>query len=122
MKTILRILIILLVGIFVASALYLIVENIALLSDAGGFPEGVLEFGERSEMPDDRRGERPEGDHDHHAASWSRGLTEIGVSLAKLTGITLVVLLIQSIFTWWKRRLPGPSAQSAESTYDLNIT
>jgi hypothetical protein len=113
-KTILRILTILLVGIIVAGALYLTVENTSLLADAGGFPEGAPESGARPEMPDDgEMGERPEGDHDHHAASLSRGLAEIGVALAKLTGITLVVLLVQSVFTWLKRRLPGPSARSA---------
>jgi hypothetical protein len=108
---ILRIIIILLVGTIVAGALYLTVENTSLFSNAGGFPDGAPEFGERPEMPDDM-GERPEGDHDHHAASLSRGLTDIGVSLAKLTGITLVVLLIQSTFTWLKKRLPVPSPQS----------
>ena len=111
MNIILRILIILLVGTIVAAALYLTVENTSLFSNVGGFPNGAPEFGERPEMPDDM-GERPEGDHDHHAASLSRGLAEIGVSLAKLTGITLVVILIQSAFTWIKRRLPGPSPQS----------
>jgi hypothetical protein len=116
LNIILRILIILLVGTFVAGALYLTVENISLLSDASGSPEGASEFGERTEMPTNSETgeppERPEGDHDHHAASLSRGLAEIGISLAKLTGITLVVLLIQSIFTWLKRRQPSPSNQS----------
>ena len=112
MNIILRILIILLVGTSVAGALYLTFENTSPLSDAGGFSEGSPEFEERPEMPDDM-GERPEGDHDHNASSLSRGLAEIGVSLAKLTGITLVVLLIQSTFTWLKRRLPIPSPKGA---------
>ena len=114
MKTTLRILVIVLLGAFIASALYMTVEKTSLLSDAVGFPEGAPELGERPEMPDgDEMGERPEGDHDHHTASLSRGLAEIGASLTKLTGITLVVLLIQSVFNWMKKRLPGPASQSA---------
>ena len=108
MKTFLRILIIVLLGVFVAGALYLTVENSSLLAD-----QGASELGERPEMPaDGDMGERPDGDHDHHAPSLSRGLAEIGVALAKLTGITLVVLVTQRVFTWLQKRLPSLSAQS----------
>lgn len=108
MKTFLRILIIVLLGVFVAGALYLTVENSPLLAD-----QEASELGERPEMPvDGDMGEQPEGDHDHHAASLSRGLAEIGVALAKLTGITLVVLVTQRAFTWLQKRLPSLSAQS----------
>jgi len=51
-------------------------------------------------MPTSDTGELPaipEGGDDHHAASLSRGLSEIGISLAKITGITLLVLLIQKV-------------------------
>lgn len=97
MKTILRILVILLVGALVSGALYLTFENTSLISDTDAFPEGATELGERPEMPTSEMGElpRPEGSDDHHAASLSRGLSEIGVSLAKITGIILLVLLIQ---------------------------
>ena len=65
MKTILRILVIVFVGVLVFSALYLTVENTSLFSDTGGFPDGAPEFRERPEMPDDgEMSERPEGDHD----------------------------------------------------------
>lgn len=119
MKIFLRILVILLVGAFVASALYLMIENTSLLSDTAGFPEGTSELGERPELPDSGEiGTLPEGEHDHHAASLSRGLSEIGVALAKISGITLVVLLIQGILTWLKKRLPSPSTQIALSTHE----
>ena len=40
--------------------------------------------------------ERSEGGN-HHEASFTRGLSEVLVTLAKLSGITVVVLLIQSL-------------------------
>jgi len=105
MKTILRILVIVLVGVLVSSALYLIVENTSILSDAGGFPDSAAEFKARPEMPVGELGERPEGDNDdHHVVSLSRGLSEIGVSLAKITGITLLVLSVEGLFVRLKKR------------------
>ena len=104
MKTILRIFVIFLVGVLVSGALYLTIENTSLFSSGGGFSEGAPEFGERPEMPAGDMSEPPEGDHDHHAASLSRGLSEIGVSLAKITGITLFVLFVQSLFVNLKKR------------------
>ena len=107
MKTILRILVILMVGTIVSGALYLTFENTSLLlSDSGGFPERTTELGEGSEMPASDTGElptRPEGGDDHNAASLSRGLSEVGIALAKLTGITLLVLLIQKVFEGVKK-------------------
>lgn len=108
MKTIFRILVILVVSVLVSGAVYLTVENTSLLSDGG-----ASEISERPEMPAvdmSELPERPEGD-DHNAASMTRGLSEIGVSLAKLTGITIVVLLVQGMFAWLKKRLhthPAP--------------
>jgi len=104
MKTVLRIIVILLVGVLVSGALYLIVENTSLLSSVSGFPEGASEFGERPEMPVGDIDERPEGDLDHHAISISRGLSEIGVSLAKISGITFLVLLVQGLYVHLKKR------------------
>jgi hypothetical protein len=45
---------------------------------------------------------RPEGGDHHDSASLARGLSEAGVSLAKLTGITLLVLFVQAVIA----RLP----------------
>ena len=113
MKTILHILVILLAGMLVSGALYLTIENTSLLSGAGGFPKSVTELSERPEMPASDMGkfpERPEGDFNHDAASLSRGFSEVGVSLAKLTGITLLVLLIRKGFEQLKKwRIPKPA-------------
>ena len=110
MKTILRIIIILLAAVIVSGALYLTIENTSVISDASGFPEGGSEFGERPEMPADdvsNLPERSDGGGDHHAASLSRGLSGVGIALAKITGITLFVLLAQGLFTQLKRCWPA---------------
>jgi len=108
MKTILRIFVILLVGALVAGGIYLIGQNSTLLSTTGSAPGfdtmPEIPTGDLSELP-----ARPEGGDDHQAASLSRGLSEIGVSLAKLTGITLLVLLFQKGFEQIKKwRHPKP--------------
>jgi len=102
MKTILRILTILLIGAFVSGGIYLTVQNTTLASDTSSAPSfdqiPAPPSGDLSELPT-----RPEGG-DHNAASLSHGLSEVGVSLAKLTGITLIVLLIQKVFEQVKKR------------------
>ena len=102
MKTILRIFIILLIGALVSGGVYLTVQNTTLASDTGSAPSfdqmPAPSTGDLSELP-----ARPEGG-DHDAASLSRGLSEIVVSLAKLTGITLLVLLVQKVFEQVKKR------------------
>jgi len=102
MKTIFRILIILMVGALVSGALYLTVENTSVAPSVDSAPSfdqmPAPSTGDLSELPT-----RPEGD-DHDAASLSRGLSKVGVSLAKLTGITLLVLLIQKVFEQVKKR------------------
>lgn len=93
MKTILRILTILMIGALVAGGVYLIGQNTVTISDTGGAPSieqmPDMSTADLSELP-----ARPE-DGDHDAASLSRSLSEVGTSLAKLTGITLLVLLVQ---------------------------
>jgi len=102
MKTILRILTILLIGALVSGGIYLIVQNTTLASATSSAPSF-------DQMPDTSTGDlselpaRPDGDSDHNAASLSRGLSEVGVALAKLTGITLLVLLIQKGFEQLKK-------------------
>lgn len=101
MKIILRILTILLIGALVSGGIYLIVQNTTTSSDMGNAPS-------MDQLPATATGNlsqpstRPESDFDHDSASLTRGLSEMGVSLAKLAGIVLTVLLIQSVLT----RLP----------------
>lgn len=92
MKTILRILVILLIAVTVSGGIYALVENTSLISSAEaerGAPSQMTGTDGQS-MPT-----RPEGGEDHDAASFSRGLGEVGMLLAKITGITVVILLIQ---------------------------
>jgi hypothetical protein len=102
MKTILRIVIILLIGALVSGGIYLIVQNTTLASDASSTPSidqmPAPPTGDLPELPT-----RPEGG-DNDAASRSRSLSEVGVSLAKLTGITLLVLLVQKVFEQVKKQ------------------
>ena len=109
MKTILRILIIILIGAFVSGGIYLILQNTTLVSATNSAPS----FDNMPDMPSEDLSvlpARPEGGDDHHAASLSRGLSQISVSLAKLTGITLLVLLIQKAYEQLKRRrVPKPA-------------
>lgn len=108
MKNILRILTILLVATLVSGGIYLIGQNTATVSEMGDAPSfdqmSDTSTTDSSELPI-----RPEGGGDHDAASLSRGLSEVGVSLAKLTGITLLVLLFQKGFGQLKKwRVPKP--------------
>jgi len=64
-------------------------------------------------LPTGDLGEHPNGNYDQQAASLSRGLAEIGILLAKITSITLVVLLIQGIITWLKKQLANLFSQGA---------
>ena len=92
MKTILQILVILLIAVSVSGGIYALVENTSLLSSAEaerGAPPQMTD-GDAQSMPT-----RPEGGEDHHAASLSGGLGEVGVLLAKIMGITIVILLVQ---------------------------
>jgi len=102
MKTIFRILIILIVGALVSGALYLTFENTSVAPSVDSAPSfdqmSAPPTGDSSALPT-----RPEGG-DHDAASLSRGLSEVGASLAKITGITLIVLLVQKVFEQVKKR------------------
>lgn len=92
MKTILRILVILLVAVAVSGGVYALVENTSLVSSAEaerGAPSQMTNTDSQS-IP-----ARPEGGEDHHAASLSGGLSEVGMVLAKLSVITILILLIQ---------------------------
>lgn len=92
MKTILRILVILLIAVAVSGGIYSLVENTSLMSsvDAEHGQPPQMTGTDGQSMPT-----RPEGGEDHDAASLSRGFGEVGTLLAKITGITIVILLIQ---------------------------
>lgn len=94
MKTILRIIIILLVASVVAGAFSLAINNgtTASNTDAGQSP--VTNAGGQSFQPMTR----PEGD-DHDNGSIAGGLAGIFGTVAKLTGITVLVLALQKAFT-----------------------
>jgi hypothetical protein len=103
MKTILRILTILLIGALVSGGVYLIVQNTTLASDMSSAPSfdqlPATTSGDLSQPPT-----RSDGDFDHNSASLTRGLSEVLVSLAKLSGITVIVLLVQSLLARLTRR------------------
>ncbi|GMV65677.1 MAG: hypothetical protein AMXMBFR75_14750 [Candidatus Hinthialibacteria bacterium] len=93
MKTILQILVILLVAAAVSGGVYALVENTSLISSAEAErPQMTNADGTSVQMM-----ERPEGG-DGDGASFSRGIGEVGMLLAKITGITIVILLIQKAF------------------------
>jgi hypothetical protein len=110
MKTILRILTILLIGVLVAGGVYLIVQNTSIGSDAGSAPSfdqmPATATGNLSQPP-----AHSQGNFGHDEASLTRGLSEVLVSLAKLSGITIIVLLIQSVLArLLRRRVAKPMA------------
>ena len=93
MKTVLHLVVILLVAIIVAGGVYALVENTTLVSSTesehGGPPAMTNADGSNTQMM-----ERHEGGGEH-GASLTRGLSEVFVTLAKLTGITVIILLLQ---------------------------
>ncbi len=102
MKTILQILVILLVAAAVSGGVYALVENTSLMSSVGaerGAPPQMTGADSQS-MP-----ARPEGGEDH-AASLSRGIGEVGFLLAKITGITVVILLVQKALGLLQKNKP----------------
>ena len=102
MKTILHLIVILLVAVIVAGSVYALVENTTLVSSTesehGTPPAMTNADGSTTQMM-----ERHEGGGEH-GASFARGLSEVLVTLAKLTGITVVVLLIQSLVARVQKR------------------
>lgn len=103
MKIILRILIILMIGTLVSSTLYLTIENTSMASSFDSNPSfdqmPVTTTGDFSQPPT-----RPDENSNHNAVSLLRSLSEVGVFLVKLTGITLLVLLVQKVFEQVKKR------------------
>ena len=101
MKTILRILTILLIGALVAAGIYLIVQSTTAGTDMDSAPSfDQLPATENLSQPPARL----EGDFDHYSVSLTRGLSELSISLAKLAGITIIVLLVQNLAGILKKR------------------
>ena len=103
MKTIFQILVILLVAAIVAGGVFSLVENTTLVSSAAAGHGQALVM-----LNDDRTSEQPmehgEGSGDEHGASFTRGMSELLVTLAKLSAITVIVLLFQSLMVQIQKR------------------
>ena len=102
MKTILRIIVILLVAGIVAGGLSLAVNNSSIASDTnfeGGQPPVMTSADGQTIQPM----ERPE--HDEGGAS-TAGLSGVLLTLAKVAGITVIVTFIQSMFKKVNHRKP----------------
>jgi hypothetical protein len=96
MKTILRIIVILLIAGIVSGGIYALVQNTILTSSMEaehGQPPAMTDADGQTFQPL----ERSEGG-DEHVASLSRGLAGVVGTLVKLTVITIIVLLLQKGF------------------------
>ena len=105
MKTILRILVILLIAGIVSGGVYALVENTSLMSGAEaerGAPPQMTGTDGQTFQPM----ERPDGGGDRDSASLSRGFGEVGVLLAKITGITVVIVFIQKALGLFQKNKP----------------
>ena len=103
MKTILRIIVILLVAALVAGGFTLAVKHTSLA--AGGSGEGgrsTQANGQTWQPPS-----RPEGGSRHEGGAF--GLAGILATLGKLTGITAIVLLIEKVVALLGKRAPRPT-------------
>lgn len=103
MKIILRIIVILLVAAIVAGGFYLAVNNTSLTSGSdmeGGQPPAMISVDGQNFQPM----ERPDGDREGGASL--AGLSGMLVTIAKIAGITIVVLLLQkTILEFGSRKL-----------------
>jgi hypothetical protein len=103
MKTIFQILVILLVTAIVAGGVFSLVENTTLVSsdDAGhGQPPVMFNEDRTSAQPM----EHGKGGGDEHGMSFTRGMSELLVTLGKLGAITVIVLLFQSLMVQIQKR------------------
>ena len=106
MKIVLRIIIILLVASAVAGVFSLAVNN-SSTSASGGQPLAMTSNNAQSTTQSITR---PEGG-DREGGSITRGLPEVLGTLGKLTGITLIVLLLQKAFSLLGNRRFIPTQQ-----------
>jgi hypothetical protein len=96
MKTIFKIIAILVVASVVAGGIYLAVNNMSIATESGerGEPPGVTDTDGQTFQPM----ERPQGGGEHEA-SFTRGLGGVMTTIVKLTAITIIVLLVQKAFS-----------------------
>jgi hypothetical protein len=112
MKTILRVIVILVVASLVAGALTLAVNNTSSLSG----PQGSLPAGEAGERPafDGQPGQFPErGEHGDRDASSGHGLLEVLAVVVKIGMVTAIVLLLQKFLGLYARRGSVPASQNS---------
>ena len=84
---------------------YALVENTSLMSGAEaerGAPPQMTGTDGQTFQPM----ERPDGGGDRDSASLSRGFGEVGVLLAKITAITVVIVLIQKALGLFQKNKP----------------
>ncbi len=105
MKTILRILVILIVASIVAGAFSLAVNNTSIASglSQGGGPGLAATSGNNQTATRPMAGPKAEGG-DHEGASVTGGLAGVLGTLAKLTGITILVLAVQKVASLLENR------------------
>jgi hypothetical protein len=108
MKTILNIVIILFVAAVVAGGFSLIVNNTSSASGSGGEGGQPPAMTAIDGQTTSQRPEHPEGGDE--GASIGQGLLQMLVTLAKLTGITVIVLLVEkAISLLSKKRATNPA-------------
>lgn len=108
MKTVLKILVILLVAALVAGGFYLAVENTSsAATDGRSFPSMTNSDGTRPERP---TGMSEFGDHGgEHGASLASGLAGIFGALIKLTFVIALALVVEKgISLFGKKRAASP--------------
>jgi len=107
MKTILKIIAILLVASVIAGGFSLAVNNISSTSGptGGGQPPAMTSADGQSTQPM----ARPEGGDNEGGASIADGLSGILFTLIKLTGITAIVLLIEKVYGMLSSRKLSPA-------------
>jgi hypothetical protein len=111
MKTIFKIIAILVVASIVAGGIYLTVNNTSIASESSGRgePPAMTSADGQSFQPR----ERPDGGGEHEA-SLGRGLAGIGGTLVKITVITIIVLLVQKVFSLMGNRKMNFAVQKTE--------
>jgi len=102
MKTFAQILMILLVAAVLAGALTMLVNNTSIVStlSPGAQPPAIQSADGQAIQPMTP----PAGEDYHHSASLTRGFTEVLITLAKLTGIGALVLIVQKSFNLLTRK------------------
>jgi hypothetical protein len=105
MKTIFQILVILLVSAIAAGGVFSLVENTTLVSSAAaGHSQPSLMLNEDGTSTQPMEHGKGSGGGDEHGASFTRGMSELLVTLGKLGAISIIVLLFQSLMVHIQKR------------------